>query len=215
MTTRTALEVILEALAPVSGRKVLDIGCGTGALCAPLTEAGAIWQGLDPAGGVGGIPVDAAPAQAMPYGDSSFDHAVCVNALHHVPVSAMAAALSEAGRVLCRTGRLLVIEPRAEGALSRVIAVVDDETEIRTAAQAAMDRTTALVEVRAFDYARVERYADFDAFCATLVAAAPERAELIGRRRAAMQAAFEGLASRDGDLRTLSQPMSARLFRPA
>lgn len=212
---RNALGIILEELAPLSGRSVLDIGCGKGALGARLREAGAAWRGLDPYAPEGMDAIDRAPAEAMPYADGSFDAAICVNALHHVPMPAMAHALSEAARILRRDGRLVVIEPRASGALSQVLAVVDDETEIRNAAQAAMDASGALCEVTAYDFPRVERYSGFQSFCDSLIAVDPGRAALIEANGDALRRAFERHATRDNDAWLLSQPMSVRIFQPA
>lgn len=214
-TPRTALSVILEELAPLNGLSVLDVGCGAGGLRAPLEQAGATWRGVDPFPIEQDDQIDTAPAQAMPYEDAQFDAAICVNALHHVPMPAMPDALGEVARVLRPGGRLVVIEPKANGPLSRVIAVIDDETEIRTAAQAAMDTTTALVQVKAYDYPRIERYADFKAFCDSLTAVEPARSEQITTQRDALNRAFLQHAVRDGDSFVLSQPMSLRVFRPA
>ena len=215
MTTKTAIDVILEELSPLAGQRLLDIGCGKGGLRGVLSEAGALWRGLDPAADATHPDIDAATAEQMPYADGSFEYAICVNALHHVPVPVMGAALAEAARVLVPEGRLVVIEPKADGALSRVIAVVDDETEIRTEAQKAMDEVKTLLSLKNYEYARTERYADFDAFCQTLLAVAPERAAMIGERRAELEAVFVVHAGREGDMYTLSQPMSARVFQPA
>lgn len=213
-TPRTALSVILEELAPISGLSVLDVGCGAGGLCAPLENAGAIWRGVDPFPTDQNDQIDTAPAQAMPYDDAQFDAAICVNALHHVPVSAMPGALGEIARVLRPGGRLVVIEPKASGPLSQVIAVIDDETDIRTAAQDAMDSTAALTQTKAYDYPRAERYADFQAFCDSLTAVDPARAAQIATQHEALNRAFLQHASREGAGFTLSQPMSLRVFGP-
>ena len=214
-TPKTALSVILDELAPLEGQSVLDIGCGKGGLRDPLTEAGAIWRGLDPFLPEDVPQADKAKAESMPYPDNHFDHAICVNALHHIPLRAMARALTEAARVLRPGGRLVVIEPYATGSLSKVIAVVDDETEIRAAAQRAMDTTTALEQIAGYDYPRVENYADFDAFCATLIAVDPARAPEIDAQREALLAAFQTEAKRGENGWSLSQPMSVRVLTPA
>ena len=221
MTSKTALQVILDQFPPLAGKSLLDIGCGRGGLAGPLRHAGALWHGLDPAIATAGDDIDCAPAEDMPYPDDSFDFAICVNALHHVPVAHMGAALDQAARVLRPRGQLLVIEPRAHGALSQVIAVVDDETDIRHAAQSAMDGCRSLRALRSFDYPRTETYDDFDAFCASLVQIAPERAPAIAARRADLAAAFAAHAqpvAKGPALAprwALGQPMSARLFTPA
>ncbi|MCX7568132.1 class I SAM-dependent methyltransferase [Sulfitobacter sp. F26169L] len=213
--TRNALQVIMAELSPLEGKALLDIGCGKGALHGPLTQAGAQWRGIDPVATDTGLPIDAAPAQKMPYPDNSFDAAICVNALHHVPVGAMDAALREAARVLRPGALLVVIEPQATGALSQVIAVVDDETVIRAAAQEAMDRTTALVQITAYDYARADRYAGFDRFCDVLISVDPARAPEIAAQRDALRQSFEDHARPVDGGWTLAQPMSVRVFRPA
>lgn len=213
--TRNALDIILTETAPLVGKTLLDIGCGSGGLQGPLEKAGALWRGLDPVAGPTDLPIDRAPAEMMPYNDDTFDMAICVNALHHVPVAAMGSALSEAARVLRSGGRLVVIEPRAVGALSQVIAVVDDETEIRTAAQGAMDQTTDLLQVKGYDYARTDHYTDFDRFCAVLIAVDPARAALITANKGDLRRAFEAHAGQDEKGWTLSQPMSVRVFQPA
>ena len=88
------------------------------------------------------------------------------------------------------------------------------ETEIRGAAQAAMDHTAGLVEVKSYDYARTERYTDFAAFCATLIAVDPMRAAEITAHAGELERVFEEQSERDGAFWTLSQPMSLRVFRP-
>ena len=51
MTTRaagTTLDEIEAIFAPLSGRRILDIGCGPGRLVEALTRKGAIVTGVDP-----------------------------------------------------------------------------------------------------------------------------------------------------------------------
>jgi len=81
---------VLDLLAPRSGERILDIGCGDGALTARLVEAGATVVGVDPApdfvaaARARGIDARAHDAQALPF-EQEFD-AVFTNAvLHWVP----------------------------------------------------------------------------------------------------------------------------------
>ncbi len=214
VTSHTALDVILSELDPIAGKCVLDVGCGPGAFCHKLEAVGVRWCGIDPFPG-GNVAADVGYAEDMPYESGRFNAAICVNALHHVSVSAMPEALREIARVLRFDGILVVIEPKPDGALSRVLASVDDETEIRKAAQAAMDDTTAFDEIRAYEYDRVARYVDFNMFCACIGSVSVERAKLVVAQRDRLAMAFEAIAGTDtaGD-RTLEQPMSVRVLRP-
>jgi len=212
---RSALSVLLDLLGD-EVRDVIDIGCGAGALEAPLTQAGKRWQGIDPQ------PAPAAGpsrrqgrAESLPWPDDSFDAAIFVNSLHHVPPAAMADALREAARVTRPNGRIVVVEPKAHGDLSRVIAVVDDETAIRTAARDAVRTSDALTLIDTFDYDRIERFAAFDAFLASLTAADPTRAERARRRGADLRARFDRLGHEGPGGIGLDQPMEVHVLAPA
>lgn len=212
-----ALDVIAEAMAPLRGRIVLDVGCGAGRLARPLAEAGAGWIGVDPEPPRETVaPVVRAGAEASPFADGAVGGVVFLNALHHVPLASLDAALAEAARVAAPGAPVVVIEPRVEGALSEVIAVIDDESEVRRAAQAALDRAVAdgrLIELRAFDYDRTESWPDFDAFLAAIVAVEPHRAEAAAARCGALRDAFERLSRPGGRGRALEQPMRARILQ--
>ncbi|MGH1573008.1 class I SAM-dependent methyltransferase [Methylobacterium sp. P31] len=101
-----ALTLIRETFVPLPGKRILDIGCGPGTLAKGLVEAGASVTGIDPgeaalARARATVPAarfEAASGEALPFPDGSFDGAVLLNALHHVPNPA--AALAEAARVL-------------------------------------------------------------------------------------------------------------------
>ncbi len=211
-TPQTAIDAILAALDPVARKSVLDIGCGAGGTRRRLTEAGALWHGVDPAAPEGdGFTTGV--AEALPFADATYDAAICLNALHHVPSAAMDAALTEAGRVLKPEGCLIVVEPDADGPLSRVLAVIDDETEIRTAAQDALDRCD-LPQIEDYRFLRHEGYADFAAFTDSLVAVDPARAAMIAANENALRARFDALSffPETGADPVLAQPMHVRVF---
>ena len=101
---RAMLEAYL-ADAPLAGARVLEIGCGTGAISRRLARDAAAVTGIDPS------PVfieraralapelrfEIAGGEALPFGDDSFDLVVCHTVLCHVPDCA--AVLREARRV--------------------------------------------------------------------------------------------------------------------
>lgn len=110
-------EELFELLVREGGlvaRRVLDIGCGTGALSAALAARGARVWGIDAEPAMldvarvripAGVGLKEARAEALPFKDGWFDRAVMRLVIHLVdrPV-----ALAEARRVLGREGRLVI-----------------------------------------------------------------------------------------------------------
>lgn len=80
----------------------------------------------------------AAGAQAIPFPAESFDLALMLKSLHHVPLDQMAQALLEVHRVLRPGGLLYVSEPVFAGALNEVMRLFHDEEQVRAAAQQAV-----------------------------------------------------------------------------
>lgn len=141
---------VLAELVPIAGRDIIELGCGAAKLARSLLER-------HPDSKVTGLEVDerqhaknlaspqpglqfiAAGAQALPFPDSSFDVALMLKSLHHVPTPLLAQALGEVARVLRPRGYLYVSEPVYGGPLNEVIRLFNDEGIVRAAAQAAVD----------------------------------------------------------------------------
>jgi SAM-dependent methyltransferase len=102
---------VLEWLAPQSGERVLDLGCGDGQLTSQLTATGAAVSGVDAslamveAARARGISADHAQAEQLPYPDATFDAVFSNAALHWV--RGQDAMLSEVHRVLKAGGRFV------------------------------------------------------------------------------------------------------------
>jgi SAM-dependent methyltransferase len=109
-----AREALADATGIGPGMRVLDIGCGSGELCALAAERGAEAAGIDAAEGmieiarrrVPGADLRVGPMEDLPWEDDRFDVATAVNALQFA--ADFAGALAEAARVVRRGGTVAV-----------------------------------------------------------------------------------------------------------
>ena len=142
---------ILSELVPLSAQQIIELGCGAARMTRRLLQR---WPGCH----VTGLEVDAiqharnleqpvarlrflqAGAQAIPLPDASFDLALMLKSLHHVPAALMDQALAETRRVLRSGACLYVSEPVYAGGLNELMRLVNDEGLVRAQAQAALDR---------------------------------------------------------------------------
>ncbi len=217
----TDLEV-LERLVALKGRDVLDVGCGGGALVRALHERGARAVGLEiseaqlgPARTRGAGDFIVGRAEALPLGDASLDAVLFMRSLHHVPEAAMLPALADARRVLRPAGVVYVAEPLAEGDFFELVSIVDDETEVRAAAQQALAEAgrAGLHRVETLDYAVGALTPGIDALRQRFVDVDPERAAVFDARETELAAAFARLGEAREDGRWFTQPMRADLLR--
>src|SRR5262249_12286795 len=144
---------VLSELVELDGRDVVDVGCGDGGLVRRLAGLGARAIGVEVDAAVvaaaqGRQPVAGeryvhGTGQQLPLPDDSADVVVFLQSLHDVPPAAMDAALAEAARVVRSGGAVYVQEPLAEGPFFELVKLIDDETEVRAQAQAAVARASA------------------------------------------------------------------------
>ncbi len=224
---RTAIEVIQAAASPLTGKRVIDIGCGEGFLAAALADFGAEVTGIDPEAGAimrarkrcpGGAFL-VGTAENLALGTGSFDVAAMVNVLHHVPVNLMAAALLEAKRVLAAGGQFIVIEPEASGSFFEALRPIEDETEARVAAQEALSEAVAAglwEEVREYSYVRAEQFVGVGEFIARVVDVDPSRMQAAERNYDEIKSVFRRVSRRTNDGQySLEQPIVARVLSPS
>lgn len=144
----------LDLIAELSGqqaRRVIELGCGPAQLARRLVarfagstvaalEVDEVQHAKNLAAPAQGIEFIAAGAQVIPFGEAHFDLAIMLKSLHHVPLDLMDRAIAEAARVLKPGGLFYVSEPVYGGTFNSLIRLFNDEGEVRTAAQQALDR---------------------------------------------------------------------------
>lgn len=219
----TDLEV-LERLVSLAGRDVLDVGCGHGRFTRELAARGARAVGMEISEEqLGDARERSGPApvryvigrgEALPLDEASMDVVMFMRSLHHVPRDAMAAALSEAGRVLRPGGVVYVAEPVAEGDYWELVRIVDDETEVRAAADAAIAAASGMAERCTHEYL-VGTLTTLAQLRSRIVDVNPARADVFEAHRLELEDAFERLGEPREGGRWFTQPMRADLLAPA
>jgi SAM-dependent methyltransferase len=218
---------VLERLVGPSGKDMVDIGCGGGALVRALTARGARMTGVEISeqqlatalandDGTGACYV-IGRGERLPLEDGSVDAAVFMRTLHHVPPAALLDALRESRRVLRPGGAVYVAEPLAEGEFFELTSLVEDERSVRAAAQRALARASAagLEHETTLEYDVRLCLADLAALRDRVVSVDPARAEVFDERRDDLAEAFARLGEageRHGE-RCFRQPMRADLLR--
>lgn len=216
---------VLAALVPLQNLHIIELGCGNARMARKLLQQ-------YPDCRVAGLEVDqtqharnlAAPqeglafidagAEAIPFPAASFDLALMLKSLHHVPMAEMSRALDEVARVLRPGGHLYVSEPVYDGALNEVIKLFNDEGVVRAAAQAAVDRALAgkyweQVAERRFDMP--VRFRDFSDFEQRMMRPSFADHQLDDAKVAEVRAAFAPYCQPEGA--AFTRPMHVRLLR--
>jgi len=111
------LRAIMDRLGPSIDRpKLLDVGSGRGRFTAKLRSLGFDVVGIDPVPAVvqsarelyPDVNFQLASATSLPFPDHSFDLAICVETLEHIPDTQL--AIQEINRVLKPGGKLIIID---------------------------------------------------------------------------------------------------------
>ena len=228
MSTRQVtdeLELLAERVDLPAHPRIIELGCGAAHLSRKLLQR-------YPASSVTGLEVDErqmaknlerpqerlrfvnAGAQAIPFGDGSFDLALMLKSLHHVPLDLLDQALAEVHRVLRPQGLLYVSEPVFAGALNEVMRLFHDEEVVRAAALAAVQRAVASGAWEQVDEIFFEtpvHYRDFAEFEQRMIGVTFVTHRLDAATLAAVQARFEPHMTADGA--HFVRPMRINLLR--
>lgn len=219
---------VLAALVPLAGKDIVELGCGAARLARSLLER-------HPDSRITGLEVDtrqhaknlasppqpglrfvAGGAQAIPFADASFDVALMLKSLHHVPTELLPQALGEVARVLRPRGCLYVSEPVFAGALNEVVRLFNDEQRVRAAAQAALDAallTGAWEQVAERRFEMPASFDDFADFEQRMMRPTFADHRLDDAKVAAVRVAFEPHMGPDGA--RFTRPMHVRVLRKA
>ena len=222
---RDELDVLAD-LVPLAEQRIIELGCGNARLARSLVQrfAGSQLVGLE-VDAVQHAKNLAAPqerllfmagsAEAVPFPDASFDGALMLKSLHHVPLAAMDAALAEVARVVKPGGWFYVSEPIYGGALNEIVRLYNDEGTVRAAAQAALDRAlaagthwTTAAERR---FAQPVRFKDWPEFAQRMLYPSFADHGITPALEARVRAAFEPHVGPEGA--HFMRPMHVRLLR--
>jgi SAM-dependent methyltransferase len=142
---RAIRDALLSAAALCDGARVLEAGCGSGAISRELAQRQGIAAvvGLDPspvflarasdlAAGIDNLRFEQGDARTLPFADLAFDAVVFHTCLSHVPRPEE--ALAEAYRVTRPGGRLVVLE----GDYATTTVAIGPEDPLQACAEAAM-----------------------------------------------------------------------------
>lgn len=205
--------------------RIIELGCGAAHLSRKLLQRFAACE-------VTGLEVDErqmaknllkpqnrlhfvpAGAQAIPFADGSFDLALMLKSLHHVPLALLGQALNEVHRVLRPQGLLYVSEPVFAGALNEVMRLFHDEEIVRAAALRAVQAAVASgawEQVSETHFEMPVHYRDFAEFEQRMIGVTFVSHQLDASTLAAVRERFEPHMRADGA--HFVRPMRVNLLR--
>ena len=175
----------------MDGQKIVDVGCGGGALVRLMARNGASVTGVEcnarqldkarQSTSVADEQYVTGVGEKLPLPDQSFDAVVYFNSFHHVPSERMVDALNEAVRVLRPDGIIYICEPLAEGSNFELSKPLEDETVVREAAYQIIRNCLpdTVQQETSFIYASPVKYKNFEAYVEEQIRTDPRREPLL------------------------------------
>jgi SAM-dependent methyltransferase len=144
---------LLEAMLPLKGASVLELGCGKAEKTRFVAQHAAAVHALevDEIQLAKNLEIDDLPnvrfehggAESIPADDASSDIVLMFKSLHHVPVDLMDDAFAEIRRALKPDGLAWISEPVYAGVFNDILRLFHDEKVVREAAFTAVQRAIA------------------------------------------------------------------------
>jgi len=147
---------MIQGLAATDGCSVLEIGCGEGRLSVMLARGTCRYIAIDPDTSAvakarqqtGNARFFIGSGETLPFGDASFDRIIFIFSLHH---QNSRQALVEAHRVVAPAGRVIILEPAADGEFQQFFHLFHDETgALESAVHAIHHSPFALIRHKVF-----------------------------------------------------------------
>lgn len=160
---------MIQKLAALEDKTVLEIGCGDGNLSVKLACNTRRYIAMDPDKEAiacarqlsGSADFLMGAGENLPCADASFDLVIFILSLHH---QNSRQALLEAHRVLNPAGRVIILEPSADGEFQQFFHLFDDETEALTSAARAI-RHSRFDLIRQKVFSVPAEFEDFSELC--------------------------------------------------
>ena len=147
----------IEEFVDLSGREMLEIGCGDGRLSSLLADKVKHLTAIDPdqaminhAGReISGVDFRVGYGEKLEFNDRSYDIILFSYSLHHQDC---VKALNEAKRVLRDNGSILIIEPSTESEYTQLVSIFQEDEINR------LNTTLAYIKAGNFDISREDVY---------------------------------------------------------
>jgi ubiquinone/menaquinone biosynthesis C-methylase UbiE len=147
----------IEEFVDLSGREMLEIGCGDGRLSSLLANKVKHLTAIDPdqdkinqaCKEISGVDFRVGYGEKLEFNDRSYDIVLFSYSLHHQDC---VQALEEAKRVLRDTGSILIIEPSTESEYTQLVSIFQEDEINR------LNTTLAYIKSGNFDISRQDVY---------------------------------------------------------